>query len=240
MSWYSFYKFAGFRNPNDLLAMKISRDIFTVVKDNIGKDTDRVFKVDKNCSLFVRILYLGENDIYGEINSSNLKYNTFTIKADTNTSKNSLYNPFVRIGIFLNHQFSESDFESINYAIFDAIRHELEHYQQYKNKFNDEYFSPVIYKDFIPMCNEYREYLLSTSEIEPYLKGLVFAAKKQKIPFDTILDQSLNGIFFNNNNALRDKILASNMGQEVEKIITDIRSKIIQRAKEIYPKLRLT
>ena len=49
-----------------------------------------------------------------------------------------------------------------------------------------------------------------------------------------------SNFLFNNNNVLKDKILISNMGQEVMEIITDIRSAIIQKAKQIYPKLRLT
>lgn len=227
MNWYYLYKFA-FRNKNDLLALKISRDVFLVAIKNIGSEISTTINIEKKCNLF----------LHTNISSvDRLRYGNFDISANTNISKSGIFSPFINLELYFNKKFFKNDFEKLNYVLYDAIRHEIEHYRQSDDLNGDEF---VRTDNILDNFKNFKNYILSTQEMDAYVRGLVFSAKKQKIPFDIILDNSLRELFFLNDLEVEKEILNSIIGRDVDSIVSEIRIRIIDKAKEIFKNLRLS
>jgi len=72
------------------------------------------------------------------------------------------------------------------------------------------------------------------------ISGLVFSAQKQRKPFSLVIDERLMELLFSNNNNDKNNILSSLIGEEVKKIMDEIKNTIILKAKQVYPDTRLT
>jgi len=90
----------------------------------------------------------------------------------------------------------------------------------------------------LDFCLKKKESLLSEGEIVPYVKGIVFASKKSKKPFEQLLDENLNGLFFYNNSNFKNRMMKSPDWATISQIISDIKVTVINRAKQLYPYLR--
>jgi len=233
MNWYNFYKVSYNVSRDDVLASELSQNIFSAVKENMFKNTFKEMKVDDKCNLQ---LYFSFGDY------EDLAYETFGISGFTAWSEHGHFEPYIRIEIQFSNEFSNLYFDKLNYVIYDAVKHELDHYRQYKQKEKHERrdMSQFTSENQIDYFVNTKDHLLSEGEIVPYVRGLVFTSKKQKVPFDTVLDKSLDAIFFWNNAELKNKVLSSLYGQEINQMLSEIKLGAINKAKELYPYLRKT
>jgi len=69
--------------------------------------------------------------------------------------------------------------------------------------------------------------------------GLVFTTQKQRKPFSTVVDERLFELFFHNNPEEKNDALSSPFGKEIMEIMSELKSAIIARAKQLYPDSRL-
>jgi hypothetical protein len=232
MNWYNFYKISYNVSRDDVLASELSQNIFSAVKENMFKNTFKEMKVDDKCNLQ---LYFSFGD-YGS-----LRYETFDIEGYTAWSDHGYFEPYIRIDLKFDNRFSDRYFDKLNYVVYDAVKHELDHYRQYKQKEKHERSElprfdpqkPIV--GFIAAKNN----ILSEGEILPYIRGLVYTSKKQKVPFEIILDKSIDDIFFGNNKVFKSQIMSS-VGQEINRLSAEIKLVIMARAKQLYPYLRKT
>jgi hypothetical protein len=165
MNWYNLYKFAYNVSKDDILARKLSQDIFLIVKDNIGKDIYRDIVVDNKCTLQ---LYCS----FKNYKNFNLRYEAFDIKGFFSASSFDLYDPYIRIEISFSNKFSDKYFESLIYVLYDAIKHELDHYRQYKNKEEYEYVDPNDFNrnNILEFYINRKNYLYLKEKLFPILK----------------------------------------------------------------------
>jgi transposase len=230
MNWYGLYKLAYNVSKDDILASKISKDIFSVIKENIGKSFYKDMRVDSNCGLNLYTSYE---------NYKALRYDTFDVRAFFSFSKEGYFEPSIRVDFVFSNQFSKKYFDKLYYVIFDALKHELGHYYQYRQKEKSLYNGNEDQKlsiDQLSLFINERNTLLSERELIPYIKGLVFTSKKQNKPFTTVVDESLNSLFFGNIE-LKNKILTSPLGSKVSEIILEIKNVVVSKAKQLYPYL---
>ena len=48
MNWYDLYKFSYNVSKDDILASRISKDIISVIKENLGKNFHKDMRIDSN------------------------------------------------------------------------------------------------------------------------------------------------------------------------------------------------
>lgn len=229
MNWYELYRISYNVSKNDVLALNISHNIFFFVKENLGRNLYTEIIVDKECKLYLYIFYNRREE---------LRYGTFNIEAFTDISKNRLFNPYMMVNLFFSNQFSELYFDTLNYIIYDAIKHELDHYRQYKNNEDVEENPLIPGENLVASFINMRDSILLEQELVPYVKGLVFTSKKQNVPLPVIIDKNLDGLFFTNNIERKNQILNSIHGKRVREIMLEIKNSTINKAKQLYPYLR--
>jgi len=179
------YKIAFNISKDDLLTSKLSREVFDIVKENLNKHIYKEINIDPKykCKLCVTTL----------INQDNLVHENFDISAYFNFHSNDLFDPTISITISFSKDFSESYFNKLYFVILNTIKHELKHYYQYKNKIDtSEDTSEIDYSNNASeILNDFlnvKKDTISEHEIEAFVTGLVIKSKKQKIPFETILE----------------------------------------------------
>jgi len=227
MNWYFLSKFA-FRNKNDLLATSLVRKIFSFIKQNLNKDTYYETKVDNNCDLFLYITFLN--------NENNLRYKNFDIRAFINKFKDRSIKSFIRVELYTNRKFSSKDYDQLQYILYDATRHEINHYFQSYNEEHDSQNNEN--NETLNRFIDLRKYILQPDELEAYIRGLMFTAKKQKKPFETILNDNLNGLFFVNDQKIKKEILNLPISKKIIGFFNDIKKSVLLRAKEIFPNVQ--
>lgn len=229
------YKIAFNISKDDLLASKLSREVFNIIKGNVNKHIYKEISIDEKykCKLCVTTL----------INQDNLAYENFDISAYFNFHRNDLFDPVIAITISFSKDFSESHFNKLYFVILNAIKHELKHYYQYKNKIDSyENASEIDYQNNTSeILNDFlnvKKDTISEYEIEPFVTGLIIKSKKQRIPFETILEEDLNRIFFRNNPENKKFMMSLPEWNDINNIFLEIKNTTINKAKQLYPYLR--
>jgi len=221
------YRLAYNVSKDDLLTSKISKEIFSIVKGQFGKNISKEIEIDKICKIYLNISYV------------NLSDSNYNIGGGFYFSKFDLFDPNIVINIDIFNSFSKLNFSEIYGQIFNTIKHEISHYYQYKtNRENMEIGSQDQEdgSDFLDSCIKISEYILSDIELEPYVKGLVFQSKKSNYPFATLLNDNLDYLFFKNKN--KNNIINSDFGHKINEMINRIKLTVTNKAKQLYPYLR--
>jgi hypothetical protein len=109
------------------------------------------------------------------------------------------------IKISIANNFSSKDYESLNYALYESVRHEIEHNESYMhlgkpkrdyiNLFNRSFNDDM---DLRSHCKTVSEYILHPHELPSYAKSIYYYAKKSKLEFNNVIVNVLNRAFFNN------------------------------------------
>ena len=169
-------------------------------------------------------------------NVLSLTFDNFSVKAVT--KDDSIY-----LTILINDAFSELDYPSLNYVLYEVIRHELEHKDRFiLNKRPDAKYVELYNKLMSNMSLEEHtgtisEYILSETEIDSYIKSIMYVAKKQKVSAYDVIEQVIKRAFFNNDSKLMlEGIENSRIKSLVEKTREELRHKI----REYYPRFKET
>lgn len=223
------YKIAFNINKDDLLASRLSKEIFEIIKNNIGKNIYKEINVDERCVLCLETF-----------NKRNIIENErFFVRALLDYSAIESYDPSIQVNIYFSNEFSQNDFNVFYGKLVESIGHEIGHYYQYRNNRNSMSNSEQEKdEDFLNGCKKLKEFLLSEMEIIPYIKGIMTKSKKTKTMFETLLNENLNYLLFENNNDFKEQIINSKDWLEIDKIISEIKNTIIDKAKSLYPHLR--
>jgi hypothetical protein len=205
----------SFRNKYDMQANNVARKILYRVKNgNIGE--------------------FSEGNIWVEIVRQKIVNPTFE-NFDVNAICN---NDSIYINIILNDNFSVKDYQRFNFVIYDVLRHELEHLDKYvMGKRPDEKYVEL-YNDLKAShpieehINLVSQYILSETEIDSYVKSIMYVAKKQNKSALEVIEQVLKRAFFGNNKALMQEL---EKNPKIALIIDNVRSVLKNKLKEYYP-----
>lgn len=205
----------AFRNKYDLQSNNIARKIFEMVRNN-------------------RFGEFSEGNVWIEIAIHNFQNPTFENFHVSATTKNSN----IYISIFLNNDFSSKDYQRFNFIIYDVLRHELEHFDKYiMGKYPDE--------EYVQLYNDLRsshtneehvemiaQYILSDTEIDSYIKSIMYVAKKQKKSALDVVEQVIKRAFFGNNSELMKEMMENS---KIVEIINKVRKALKDKLMEYYP-----
>ena len=208
----------SYRNKHDLLSNEIVRWIFDLVKN------------EKQGEYF-------KDNIWIEIVKTKHKipkstFDNFNIRAETKNEK-------IYISIFIYDEFSEKDYKNFNYILYEIARHELEHIDRFVlNKRPDEKYVEIYNRllssvDLEEHAELVSQYILSNTEIDSYVKSIMYVSKKQNVSALDIIEKVLKRAFFNNDSELmKQGMNNSNIRILMEKTRNALKNKII----EYYPR----
>jgi hypothetical protein len=211
-------RYFAFRNKYDAMANLIAREIFERVKHN-------------NTGEFL------EKNILINITKGKLidpTFENFHVSAFARNDK-------VHLNISLDDDFSSKDYQRFNFVIYDVLRHELEHLNKYvMGKYPDEEYVKLYYdlkskhtlKEHIEMVSRY---ILSDTEIDSYVKSIMYVAKKQNKSALEVIEQVIKRAFFGNNSEVMEEVMRD---AELSKIINDVKLKLKNKLKEYYHEFR--
>lgn len=230
-------KTASFRNKYDLFSNIVSRKIFEMVKDKLLSKTN--FK-DSFCEKeedsqeeYTIDFYVKFNDAYD--NKIDVKSKFYYPDKQTE--------PFIDIRIYLRMDFAENDFERLHWYLYESVRHEYEHFNKYIRGFwPDKRYDEIILSlntlnlSDIEKAKLISELMLHSIEIDSYAKSIMYVAKKRKIPYGYVIQDILHRLFFNNDKNIEKRMLQN---QDVNKIIEEIKNKLVGRIRNIFPSVVL-
>ena len=231
----------SFRNKYDIVASETSKEIFLeIIRNNF--DFYKSFP-KYNIEIFVDIERVDKEYIDGGINGDSKK---FTIDAQNypDFEDEKLWTE-ISLKIKLSRLFTSKDYESFHYAIYEIIRHELEHretfletgmsdsnYQELKHRVFD-----VSRKEMYKNCGIMAQYITNPQELPSNARSLYFTAKKENKDYKVIIEEFLNRVFFNDE---PEKIKMGKEDKDIFSIINSVREKLTERIKYFYPNTRIS
>jgi len=230
----SILKFASFRNKYDLLSNNVARNIFEAIKLKISNRfsfKDSFYeKGDEEYTIDYLVKFVDKDDIKADIKAK-------FYYPDNKTE------PYIDIKIYIGLNFSEQDLERLYWQLYESIRHEYEHFDKYSKGFwpDEEYNKTVASLDSLNLqdidkVNLISKYILDPIEIDSYAKSTVYVAKKRKTPYGNVIDDILDRSLFGNNENIKKRMLEN---QEICRIISDIKDKLVERVKKLFPAIVL-
>lgn len=132
--------------------------------------------------------------------------------------------------------FPANQYEKLYYNLLKTIRHELEHYDQFKDKSVKDTLNYKSVnrnqKDVKQLSKDYIAYLLQPIEIEAWVAGFYQEAKKRRVDLSFVMEESINKIV--------DSLGKNGFnGAEIQQSRTNIINAWTQYAKTRYPDAKL-
>lgn len=229
-------RIAAYRNKYDLLSNDIAKRVFESVKGNYQS---RINIGDS--------FYYGQNEDTKEeyivdyfvkfINSKDIKRNVKANFEYPDPEKN--YPATIDIKIVLGLSFSEDDMERLYWHLYEAIRHEYEHYDKYtQNLWPDEEYKKTIeaLKNLnLPDMEKVKlvsKLILHPIEIDSFARSIMYVAKKRKISYGYVMRDILNRILFHEDKNIKNRMLQN---PEMKEMIDNVENRLINRIKEVFP-----
>lgn len=223
------YKIA-YRNKFDILANQFVKKIFSRIKNRLSS-----FILNEK---EVKILF---NVTIKDFSA----FRNFAMGAEFKVQPNNTENiPTLSINLIVNKEFSKTDYQDLNYCLYEVIRHELEHYNKISiGKYPDKDYIET-YKALTTSTPEFdlkkhvevvAKYILSGTEVDSFAKSIVYVAKKQNKSALEVIQQVFNRAFFNNN---RDLLKQAQGNKEIMKVVEDTEKLLMERIKHFYPKFK--
>jgi hypothetical protein len=224
------FKKIAFRNRYDLLANEATRDIFETIKNNYQNTRESKESFEYKNTNYIIDLKLSHDNLIDKKFDMRADFNEPDVKAQTP--------PYIEIRITLDYNFSKDDFERLNYAIYEFIRHEYEHFYSYDH----DIFSSKEYYDNLRALQDMSLSLLERAklveknvldpyEIDAYARSVVYVAKKRKVRFQKVLWEALDIMFFGFSE--KDQNLGR-QNREIMNIYNNILDKTQERIHQIF------
>jgi hypothetical protein len=185
----------AYRNKYDLASNQLTREIF----DRVTSTKDGLIVTYENVVVNVKV------DVVDKVSS----FENFDLSATTAIDVTKSIQPVIDIHVALSKDFESKDYSHFYFALYEVIRHEIEHYHKYviDSHPDKDYIqtyqelmnikSPE--KDLLRHIQLVSKYILSDAEIDSYARSIVYVAKKQKVTPSQVMDQIFKRAFFNNN-----------------------------------------
>ena len=236
---------SAFRNKYDIAANEIIKGIFQEIVNN----RHSFLKEYPELKCEISITIINSNQDYFEYKKG-FEYRNFGIKAwnDALFSGNDFIYSNIFLEITLPKNFSNKDYNNLNYVLYESIRHELEHPYTFKSekKPQDEYaeraekisnLGPINSSEkLFENCKLMSEQITNSQEISPFAKSIYFVSKKKNQHYENTIDEVLNRTFYHNN------LENIKLGKEDKRIISlfnDTKNKLIMKIQELFPNSRI-
>lgn len=236
---------SAFRNKYDLFSNIITKGIFNNIVKNKSSFSKKI--PEFNCKICANVKKINSNYIK---DISGFEYKRFGLSVQNigNFNGNNVNDYKILINIYLSNSFSNNDYESLNYALYEGIRHELEHISTFKIEGKPDYeYGMLSEKVFESMpsdspdkllehCNLISQYFLHPQEISSYAKSIYFISKKNRQDFRTTIDNVFNRTFFNDN---LDNIRIGKEDKRILNILEKTRKELIESINRNFPNSKI-
>lgn len=212
----------------DLLANNATRDIFNIIKKEYlnNKNLEKSFEY-KDANYIIDLV----------LSHDNLLDKKFDMRANFYPpEENTKLPPYIEIKIILDINFSEKDFERLNYVIYEFIRHEYDHYYKCDNDIypDKEYYDNLEKLQDMNLSDVQRAQLvqknvLNPYELDAYAQSIIQLSKKKKIRYQYILRETMDIMFFGFSQERRD---IGHKNIEIMSIYNDIMSKLKEKIEQ--------
>lgn len=242
MNWYTLH-FAA-TNPIDRVTAGLCKQAFDIIKTNVVQRkqyNSMEFQLFPNISILDSILPEDIKNSFSKVFRGVFLFIEFPpdMKKNFNTSGVAGITiedqGVVIITVHLNRDFSEKDYRDFYNRLQFTIRHEFEHFVQLiinkkdvGAKGSPDFHNSTSNNDF---WNKFKEYYLNPLELEAFVTGFYYQAKKTKKPFQSIVSQYLQ------NEAKAIVVKYHIHPEEVYKFISLVYDKYLEYAKQRYPNL---
>lgn len=255
MNWYNrFLRFAN-RNPIEMDAIAITKEIFQQLKQlyinqNNSLRTQTIsYKPSPNLaglSLDSKPLEViqgmpnqrgieDRRDIREDL-TFNINIHQSSIISEVQTGGLTIEND-TEINVNIPDNFSEQFFEDLYASLFETVRHEIKHYIDLLHGKKLQKFPQNHYLRTLDNILDASNYMLSKTENMPFINGILLRAKRWTIPFEEAALQTIDRVFATfDNNCYRPNPPGDL--QEIQRIRQDILTAIIRKANTIYPGTR--
>jgi len=212
MNWYHIASI----NPAELVAAKITRQVFEQIK--AGKE-DFLFSTPDIPNVSVVSGYVLPLQPPHENDPLNIRAAYYVHTNETN-----------HIGITINvpQDFGPEYYSQLYAELQTAIRHEIEHSTESREKIIEE--GAQAWQRNRPTPEAAEKYLTSLLELPANVAGMYYQAKKTKKPFIEVLDNWI---------AAWKKIYARYPSEILTEIFDRVRKKLLNYARKRYPKAQL-
>ena len=222
----------AYRNKYDKMAGEASKEIFqAIIYDGKG-----YIEIKKE-NVIIKVSVEEVEDKIEETNHFNIKALAIPPESSEET--------IVKIDIVTDKDFSLDNYERLNFLIYEVVRHELEHANQFTiGKLPDESYKEKYDKTISPLLddeeglrdhiNNVATYILSNEELPAYARSIVYIAKKQNKHTDEVIRQIFNRAFFNNRIEIGKKALSD---PEMNHIIEDVKTKLKDAINKLHPRI---
>lgn len=139
----------------------------------------------------------------------------------------------IYLTIDLPRDFGEKDFEKLSYHIKEVLRHEIEHTTPAQKSRTEDTMSLVMDTETEMGMRRRLGYYLNPIEIEAFVTGVYYSAKKKREPFISYMDNYLNTI----KNDIYNVYKRKRPDKLIENVFIEIRKKWLDYAMKRYPNL---
>jgi hypothetical protein len=236
---------SSFRNKYDLFSNIIAKGIFNNIVKNKVSFSKKI--PEFNCKICAIIKKVNSKYIK-DLNGFEYKRFGISLQNTGNFYGNNVCESVISINIYLSKSFSSEDFESLNYALYEGIRHELEHINTFKidGKPDDEYgiLSKNVFESIpsnspdklLAHCNLISEYFLHPQEISSYAKSIYFISKKKRQDFRDTIEDIFNRTFFNND---LDNIRIGKEDKRILNVVKKTKNGLIESINRNFPNSKI-
>lgn len=229
MNWY---KVSNFNDSNSRkIVSYIIKDIKQKYKNNKNKYTPI------NGAINIDQLNIEDEKLKKHIVKYNIKYLSFSDEKEYFTVSaffdEKTFPPSISLFIYINYEYANNIdliLEKLYYKLIETVRHEVTHvYQNYDQQ--NELIKKIQFTYNILEKEE--QYLLADTEVQSYVEGLYFRAKKERKPFTVVLDEFLKPRFFT--------LFKSNKNldlMKVKEVFDKVKKHWIEYANNKYPNVK--
>lgn len=242
MNWYTLH-FAA-TNPIDRVTAGLCRQAFDIIKTNVVQRkqySNMEFQLFPNIPILSSILPEEIKNKLSKVFRGVFLFIEFPHNMERNFNTSGVAGITIEdqgvviITANLSRNFSEKDYRDFYNRLQFTIRHELEHFVQII--INKQDVGSTGYPNFRnttsnnDLWNKFKDYYLNPLELEAFVTGFYYQAKKTKKPFQSIVSQYLQ------NEAKALVIKFHIHPEEVYKFISLVYDKYLEYAKQRYPNL---
>ena len=242
MNWYHKFLKLAHRNPIEKDSIAITQEIFQKIKQSY---------LNRNNTMESQTLQYKPAPNLGNLNTETLTDDqmairdklVFNINIHKTTNINEVqvggmsFGNSIEIDINIPNNFSNQSFESLYSWLFETIRHEIKHFINYLHGKSFQRFPKERSLRTLENIQRASHYILSKTELMPFINGILLRAKRWRIPFEQATLQTIDKILrsFDENYSKQNPPISPNDLQEIQNIRQHILNTIIEKASAIYP-----
>ena len=224
MRWYQEYKIAAFRDKIHFDTIGCFNATFEILLDLYRNN-----QLKSQTHTFQQVLLSTIVNIKINIKRENTDGLDFKLGGNFDGS--------INIDLFVYNDFSNRSIDKLKSRLMGVIKHEIKHLQNYLEGKELEGFDFYV-SDPIERIKKATQYMLSETEIDAYIVGIMAESKNSGKNFDDILREDIKANFYGGDKNLENKVKYGGDKDSVVSMENYVFNTIMTNALNRYPLLK--